>query len=131
MLWQLRRTGQAKRFAAVFAEEGRGAEIRSILNMQLGSAWAVRRVAEQAPDEGMPPPDLAIAPSWAGGVAMPRYPAAIGRGRGDSAGEVPAERREGSPDRPALLRSRLRPQQAYEPPRIAEVVGASLFSPAL
>ena len=63
MLWQVRRTGQIhRRFAAAFAEQDRRAEVRSILNMQLGSAGAVRGIVKQALDEGLPPPDIAIAP---------------------------------------------------------------------
>ena len=63
MLWQVRRTGQIhRRFVAVFAEQDRRAEVRSILNMQLCSAGAVRVIVKQAIDEGLPPPDIAIAP---------------------------------------------------------------------
>ncbi len=77
LFWQVRRTGQiAKRFADRFAEKGRGGEVRSILNMQQGSAGMVRGIIKQSIDEGLPVPDPAIAPytsapaSLAGAFAM-------------------------------------------------------------
>lgn len=62
-LWQVRRTGQIhKRFAAVFEEVGRAGEVRSILNMQQGTARLVRQIVQQARSEKSPIPDVAIAP---------------------------------------------------------------------
>jgi hypothetical protein len=63
MLWQVRRSGQiVKRVIARFDEKGRGAEVRWLLNTQLGSYNAHRGWVKQAMDEGSPPPDLAVAP---------------------------------------------------------------------
>ena len=63
-LWYVRRTGQIhKRFAAAFAAKGRGAEVRSLINQQfVAGGGTVRGIVKQAIDEGLPPPDIAVAP---------------------------------------------------------------------
>ena len=78
--------------------KGRGAEVRSILNMQLGAGGGtVRGIVKQALDEGLPPPDIAIAPY----VDFGNQPSLV------KAFNV-AEPRAGG--RPLDLESRLRPR---------------------
>lgn len=65
MFWQVRRTGQIlKRIRARFAEAGRDpAGVRSLLNTQVVlNGQPIREIVKQSIDEGLPPPDIAVAP---------------------------------------------------------------------
>lgn len=63
MTWIIRRGGQVtQRIQAAFDAVGRGAEVRGVFNMQQGRSDLVRTAALQCRAEGLPVPDMAIAP---------------------------------------------------------------------